>query len=371
MLLGQIDPAADAPVRETWQAAFGNDFDGRWRQALRDGFVRGAASSVTADRVGAKDVTLKRSGNGLDVVFRPDPTIWDGQFANVGWLQELPKPLTTLTWDNVITISPSVADAHERGQRRPCASHDRRSQRNRPGLDFAGAGREYDCVFISATDESERDGWAMGSATTPIDIRPVDQPWFAKGSLRKLDGTETLAVTQLHHRMEGFDFVREVSADHPKLPEPRSQESFYPDWRAAENAWGMVIDLDLCIGCNACVSACTAENNVPVVGKEQVQRRPRNALAADRPLLHGRRRCAAQLFPAGAVHALRGRAVRDGLSGPRHRACPEGVNQMVYNRCIGTRTCSSYCPYKVRRFNFFDYRNSSGFSRTAPCTIPM
>ena len=104
MLLGEIGPAADAAVRDTWQAPFGGDFDARWQKALHDGFVEGASLEVSATPSG-NPTSEKPSGEGLDIVFRPDPTIWDGQFANVGWLQELPKPMTTLTWGNAVTVS--------------------------------------------------------------------------------------------------------------------------------------------------------------------------------------------------------------------------------------------------------------------------
>ena len=122
-------------------------------------------------------------------------------------------------------------------------------------------------------------------------------------------------------------------------------------------AWGMAIDLNACVGCNACVVACQAENNIAVVGKEQVHPRPRDALDPRRPLLPGRPRQSRDVLPAGAVHALRERALRTGLSGRRHRAQHEGLNDMVYNRCVGTRYCSNNCPYKVRRFNFLLFQD--------------
>jgi MoCo/4Fe-4S cofactor protein with predicted Tat translocation signal len=355
MLLGQIGPAADAPVRETWQASFGKDFDGRWRQALHDGFIPGAASSLTPDQAGTKDVAAKPSGEGLDIVFRPDPTVWDGQFANVGWLQELPKQLTTLTWGNVITISPALAKriSAANGDHLEVTIADRRV--TGPAWILPGQADNTVALYLGyGRKRAGRVGDGIGYDA--YDVRPVDQPWFAKGSLRKLDGTETLAVTQLHHRMEGFDFVREVTAEHPRLPEARSQESFYPDWKSAENAWGMVIDLDSCIGCNACVAACTAENNVPVVGKQQVE------VGREMHWLRIARYYTGDIdAPRSFFQPVPCMQCEDApceMGCPVHATThsPEGVNQMVYNRCIGTRTCSSYCPYKVRRFNFLDYR---------------
>jgi molybdopterin-containing oxidoreductase family iron-sulfur binding subunit len=356
MLLGEINPAADGAVRETWQASFGGDFDARWKQALHDGFIQGAAAEVTPGVASANNVATKSSGEGLDVVFRPDPTIWDGQFANVGWLQELPKPLTTLTWGNVITVSPALAKrlGASSGDHLEATVGDRRAIG--PAWIMPGQADNTVALYLGyGRTRSGRVGNGLGYDA--YDVRPADQPWLAKGSLRKVGGSETLAVTQLHHRMEGFDFVREVSAEHPALPKPPSQESFYPDWASAGNAWGMVIDLDSCIGCNACVAACTAENNVPVVGKEQVEvGREMHWLRIARYYTGDIATPRSFFQPVPCMHCEDAPCE---MGCPVHATThsPEGVNQMVYNRCIGTRTCSSYCPYKVRRFNFYDYRS--------------
>ena len=356
MLLGDIDPPADGAVRETWRTNFGGDFGTRWKQALHDGFVQEASAPVTVNLAGAKDAAAKLSGEGLDIAFRPDPTIWDGQFANVGWLQELPKPLTTLTWGNVITVSPALAKqiGASNGDHVEVTIADRRVV----GPAWIMPGQADNTVALYLGYGRKRAGRVGdGLGYDAYDVQPPDRPWLAKGSLRKVDGSETLAVTQLHHRMEGFDFVREVSAEHPALPKGQPQESFYPKWDSASAAWGMVIDLDSCIGCNACVAACTAENNVPVVGKAQVEvGREMHWLRVARYYTGDAATPRSFFQPVPCMHCEEAPCEMGCPVGATTHS-PEGVNQMVYNRCIGTRTCSSYCPYKVRRFNFLDYRS--------------
>jgi molybdopterin-containing oxidoreductase family iron-sulfur binding subunit len=165
--------------------------------------------------------------------------------------------------------------------------------------------------------------------------------------------------------MEGFDFVRTVAADRPTLPAPEAPPSLYPEWNKSSYAWGMVIDLDRCIGCNACSAACNIENNVLVVGRDQVARgREMLWLRVDRYYAGDVENPQSFFQPVPCMHCE---------NAPCEMGCPvnatvhstEGVNQQVYNRCIGTRTCSSYCPYKVRRFNWYDYRRFEGASQAA------
>ncbi len=355
MLLGESNPSADAAVRETWQASFGGDFDARWRQALHDGFVEGAAPGVDASPSNATGATAKAPAKGFDIVFRPDATIWDGRFSNVGWLQELPKPLTTLTWGNIVAVSPDLAKrlAITNGDHVEVTIGDRNVIG--PAWIMPGQADNTVALFLGyGRRRAGRVGNALGYDA--YGVRPVEQPWLTKGSLRKTGERETLAVTQLHHRMEGFDFIREVSAGHPTLPKPATPASLYPAWPSSKNAWGMVIDLDSCIGCNACVAACTAENNVAVVGKDQViAGREMHWLRIARYYEGEVERPRSFFQPVPCMHCEQAPCE---MGCPVHATThsPEGVNQMVYNRCIGTRTCSSFCPYKVRRFNFYDYR---------------
>ena len=171
MLLGEIDPAADSAVRETWQASFGGDFDARWQQALHDGFVAGAAPHISATP--SDNATRdKPAGKGLDIVFRPDPTIWDGQFSNIGWLQELPKPLTTLTWGNVVTVSPAMAKrlTIENGDHVEVMIGGSQLSSGRPGSCRGRPKTRSRC--FSATAAGAPDASATASATTPMRCGP-------------------------------------------------------------------------------------------------------------------------------------------------------------------------------------------------------
>jgi len=188
-------------------------------------------------------------------------------------------------------------------------------------------------------------------------LRAVEDPWLARGRVQRVEGSRNFATTQLHHRMEGFGFVKEVSAEHPTLATNDAQPSLYPEWQTSEYAWGMVIDLDRCIGCNACVAACNVENNVLVVGKEQVEiGREMLWLRVDRYFEGPADNPQVYFQPVPCMQCE---------NAPCESVCPvaatahsdEGLNDMVYNRCVGTRYCSDNCPYKVRRFNFFLYQD--------------
>lgn len=373
MLLGETDPQSDSALRTTWTATFGVEFDSRWTRALNDGFVDGTAATPLAltAKVPPPPANETDHENDLEIVFQPDACVWDGRFANVAWLQELPKPLTKMTWDNAVAVSPAIAArvGLNNGDLVD-VTVDGRTQR---GPAWIVPGQATRTVALSFGYGRKGGGdIAKGRGYSAFALRPAEGVWSARGTIARADGQYQIATTQAHHRMDGFDFVREVTPQHPRTPEPKVNHTLYPDWNAADStenkadhAWAMAIDLDLCIGCNACVSACNVENNVAVVGKDQVARgREMLWLRVDRYYTGDPGNPRAYFQPVPCMHCEKAPCE---MGCPVHATVhsPEGINQMVYNRCIGTRTCSSYCPYKVRRFNWYDYRHSAEADQAA------
>jgi molybdopterin-containing oxidoreductase family iron-sulfur binding subunit len=303
-------------------------------------------------------------GQGLEIRFAADPTVYDGRFANIGWLQELPKPISKLTWDNAAVVSPATA------ARLGLSNEDvvEISYRDRTvnAAVWIQPGHAADSVTVHLGYGRTRAGRAAeGAGFNAYVLRTSDAPWFgAAATVRKTGGTYRLAVTQGHHSMEGRAIVRTGTiedyrhdpefANHLAHDPPRSL-TLYPEHKYEGHAWGMAIDQSVCTGCSACVVACVAENNIPVIGKDQVLRgREMYWLRIDRyfegdpdaPGIHHQ--------PMLCQHCE---------NAPCEVVCPvaatshsaEGLNEMTYNRCVGTRYCSHNCPYKVRRFNFLLY----------------
>ncbi|MCL4767685.1 MAG: TAT-variant-translocated molybdopterin oxidoreductase [Hyphomicrobiaceae bacterium] len=356
-------------VQATWRALWGDQLEVRWRDALVRGFVPESAAPFVTPTVAGRTVSPpdEPRTEGLTVVLRPDPTIWDGRFANNAWLQETPKPLTKVTWDNVILVSPQLA------KHRGLANGDEvaltAGGRTITGPAWIHPGQETDTVALTLGYGRRRAGRvAEGLGYDAFAIRLRDSPWRLGGAAIRATGAKLeVASTQRHQAMDGFDFVRTVDASDFEAakrgatpgqetgqPRPR-QPTFYPPRQWDSPSWGMAIDLDLCIGCNACVVACVAENNVPVVGKSLVaQGREMHWLRVD--LYH-------EGDPADPKSHFQPVPCMHCEQAPCEMGCPvnaavhsfDGLNLQVYNRCVGTRTCSSYCPYKVRRFNWYDY----------------
>ncbi len=354
LMQGDLSPDAQALVRQTWQMLD----DNAWRQALELGFIRDSAFppvevSARAPQWDASDTS---EAVGLNVLFRPDPSVWDGRFANLGWLQELPKPISKLTWDNVIGLSPALAE------REGIASGDRlrvtldRNVVEGPAWIMPGQADDTLSLFGGyGRDRAGRVGNGLGYDVSPL--RTVQHPWIRDGAqLAQLERHTKLASTQPHHVLHGKELIRSHArgvAFDEVAPNPE-QITLYPPPKQGDTAWGMVIDLDQCIGCNACVVACQAENNIPVVGKEQVEMgRNMHWLRIDHYYGGDPKEPTSAFQPVPCMHCDQapcevGCPVNATVHGP------DGLNEQIYNRCIGTRTCSSYCPYKVRRFNWFD-----------------
>jgi molybdopterin-containing oxidoreductase family iron-sulfur binding subunit len=362
-LQGRLDSSDYDLVAATWRAAWGDRFDERWRQALYRGFVDASAPPPivpTPREVTPLSAALAAPSKGVTVLFRPDPCIWDGRFANNPWLQELPKPLNKVTWDNVVAVSPGLAKQHGLANGDVVRlSLDGRAIEG-PVWVTPGQERATVTVFLGYGRQIA-DQVGDGHGYDAYRLRSAASPWALTGvQLVRTGASRTLASTQLHSALQGFDFVRTVGSEMARAeregPSAASQEpSLYPDYAYDSPSWGMSIDTDVCIGCNACVTACDAENNVPMVGREQVAMgREMHWLRIDHyhegdpddpkiyfqpvPCMHCEKAPCEMGCPVNAtVHA------------------PDGLNLQIYNRCIGTRTCSSFCPYKVRHFNWFDY----------------
>jgi MoCo/4Fe-4S cofactor protein with predicted Tat translocation signal len=372
-------------VREYWQAqpaAADADFETVWRRWLHDGLIPGTAFEPKAVTLaeGAANAPAAEAGSGLEISFRPDPAVFDGRFANNGWLQELPKPITRLVWDNAVIASPKTAEAlrvgnspNARGGEHGTIDSDvvevRLGGRSVRGPIFAVPGHPDDCVTVHLGYGRSRAGHiGNGPGFNAYVLRTADAQWSGRGA--EVAGTGDsfrLACTQYHHLMEGRGLVRAVTKDeflkdpksvHEGFEAPPRTITLYPDFKYEGYKWGMAIDVNACIGCNACVVACHAENNIAVVGKDQVLRgREMHWLRIDAYF-------AGEMdTPGGLETYFQPVPCMQCENAPCEVVCPvgatvhshEGLNDMVYNRCIGTRYCSNNCPYKVRRFNYHLY----------------
>ena len=359
-------------VRDFWKARrAGDDFERFWRKTLHDGFIADSASAAKqvilrpAASIDALRGTSQSDRNGLEIIFRPDPTIFDGRFANNGWLQELPKALTRLTWDNAALLAPATAE--------------RLGLTNEGVVELSYGGRSLrapvwimpghapDAVTVHLGHGRTHAGRVgTGSGFNAYALRTADASWFGSGlEIRKTGDRHPLASTQHHRSMEGRPLVRVATVEeyraHPDFAreleeEPARTDTLYPAEHPYDgNAWGMTIDLSSCVGCNACVIACQAENNIAVVGKTEVARgHEMHWLRVDRYYAGDLDNPETYHQPVPCMHCE---------NAPCEIVCPvgatvhssEGLNDMVYNRCVGTKYCSNNCPYKVRRFNWFLY----------------
>jgi molybdopterin-containing oxidoreductase family iron-sulfur binding subunit len=375
VLLGHPEPDGREIVRAYWQEQYqGENFAQFWRQSLHTGLI--AETALPPVQVQLRPDWLAEAeapaevAPGLELLFQPDASVWDGRFANNGWLQELPRPLTKLTWDNAALLSP--ATAARLGLRHEEVIELRLQGRTVRAPVWLMPGHADDAVTVTLGYGRWRTGRVgTGAGFNAYALRTSTAFWFSAGlEIRSTGEHYPLATTQHHHSMEGRALVRagtmQQYLEQPHfaqqmVPAPESSETLYPLYEYKNYAWGMVIDLTTCLGCNACVVACQAENNIPIVGKEGVRRsREMHWLRIDRYYKGELHNPAVYHQVVLCMHCEKA---------PCEVVCPtyatvhdhEGLNTMVYNRCIGTRYCSNNCPYKVRRFNFLEY---SGVFRT-------
>jgi MoCo/4Fe-4S cofactor protein with predicted Tat translocation signal len=366
LLNGQAGKPSHDIVREFWQTQKSSvpRFDAFWEKTLRDGVI--ADSAFPPKQVSMKpNIGEEINGaevKGIEIVFRPDPTIWDGRFANNGWLQELPKPLTKLTWDSVAMLSPKTA------QRLGLKSEDAVELKYQgrtivgPAWVMPGHADESVTVFLGyGRTRAGRVG--TGAGFDAGWIRPYATPWIGTGlEIQKTGNKWALAATQTHNTMEGREPVRVATLDeYRKNPQfaqadvEKNPLSLYAAVKYDGYSWGMALDLNACTGCGACVAACQAENNIAVVGKKEVMiGREMHWIRIDRYYEGDLDDPKTVHEPVLCMHCE---------DAPCEVVCPvaatvhsqEGLNEMIYNRCVGTRYCSNNCPYKVRRFNFYLY----------------
>ena len=389
VLAGQGGTTNHDLVRNYWKgqkpaSQSDRQFEDFWETTLHDGVMAGTAlpARTVAAKLDSSKLADSAPAGGIEVVFRPDPTIGDGRHANNGWLQELPKPLTKLTWDNAVMLAPATAErlASQMGLR-GLANGDLvelgLEDRKITGPIWVMPGHAKDSVTIYFGYGRKRAGHVGNDVGFDVyPLRATTAMWSGTDLLiSKAGGRQVLATTQHHHAIErGGEKVEEESVTAferdlvrvATLEEFRKDPNFakdseeqtsrdltlYPNYKYDGYAWGMTIDLNSCNGCGACVVACQSENNIPVVGKDQVVAgRDMQWIRVDNyfrgnldnpetyyepvPCQQCENAPCEGVCPVGAtVHS------------------PEGLNEMVYNRCVGTRYCSNNCPYKVRRFNF-------------------
>jgi molybdopterin-containing oxidoreductase family iron-sulfur binding subunit len=394
-------------VRQTFTSYVSGDSEAAWRKFLHDGFLANSAAKPVdvrlADGVLAQ-ATKAADGNApskdkLEVVFHRDYSLDDGRYNNNGWLQELPDPVTKIVWDNGILISRKTAS--ELGVKNHEIVEVKLGDHTVQGPIWVQPGfADYTLGMALGYGRPGTGRVGTGVGFDPYLIRPRSGDGFAVGAtIRPTGESHKLVCTQDHWSLEGRPIVREANYEQylknkdfakkmsgeeeegPVKPLPLYPNPFDELKETGHHQWGMSIDLSTCVGCSACVMACQSENNVPIVGRGQVLRgREMHWLRIDRYYS-----ASPEKEKRFGVFKIEDRQQYDEWiddpqvvtqpmlcqhceAAPCENVCPvnatvhdqEGLNLMVYNRCVGTRYCSNNCPYKVRRFNFFDY-NKRGF----------
>jgi len=370
---GQYQATGHELVQNYWKNQHtGADFEAFWRKSLHDGWIEGTAFApkqvALKDRIPAPSTA---DSQGIEINIRRDPSIYDGRFSNLGWLQEVPKPMTKLTWDNPVMMGPAMAQRMDIKTQDVVELELNGTKVKGPVWIQAGHPDNSITVFLGyGRLRAGRVGTGTGFDMYPLRFSAT--PWFTSGvKITKSGGTYLLASTQGYQTMETGDgasrpLVRRATLeeyrkepDFAKEDEPPAELTLYPpyDYKSEAYAWGMAIDLNRCVGCNNCIIACQSENNIAVVGKEQTNDgRHMHWLRVDVYYEGDRDNPKAYFEPVPCMQCE---------NAPCELVCPvgatlhstEGLNDMIYNRCVGTRYCSNNCPYKVRRFNFLLFQD--------------
>lgn len=386
LVQGQASVSPHDMVRGYWQQqssarsgqAAGASFESFWETSLNNGWLEGTAPQAKQVTPSA-DAAAKSSApgvQGLEVVLRPDPSVWDGSLANNAWLMELPRPFSKLTWDNTLLVSPATATRLGLQREDVVKVQIEGREVEAPVMVLPGQAANSLTLHLGY-GRTRAGGVGNGVGANAYPIRTSDAPWIATGvTVSKTGGKHHLVTTQNHHLIDqkgtkveeesenAFDrgLVRVGTlADYKQRPDfaqdppeenTEAPSMYFPYHYTQANSWGMSIDLNSCIGCNACIVACYAENNISVVGKDEVDN------GRDMQWIRVDTYFRGDLDNPEAYHEIM--LCQHCENAPCEYVCPvgatvhspEGLNLMVYNRCVGTRYCSNNCPYKVRRFNF-------------------
>ncbi|MEX0945099.1 MAG: TAT-variant-translocated molybdopterin oxidoreductase [Balneolaceae bacterium] len=393
LLNGEISSGHEL-VQATWSNFLGSDMNRAWETVLHDGVD--AESGFDAVNVAltsgfASEIAPSLSSealNGIEISIKPDERIYDGRFANNSWLMELPAPMTKITWDNVALMSPATAERIGIDPERSFKDNSVPMVRITAGdtsLEIAAwvePGHADDSITLTVgygRNNLGRVADGVGVDTYPL--RTSQELFFRAASVEPTGNTYEIACVQDHHSLEGRDMIRTATLEEykenpdfasyksihgyevPGIKEAEAEgddrgpislfnENYGPEYQPQ---WGMTIDLNSCFGCGVCTIACQAENNIPVIGKREVgRRRIMHWIRTDRYYAGDVDNPTAYHQPVPCMHCE---------LAPCEQVCPvaatthseDGMNQMTYNRCIGTRYCANNCPFKVRRFNFFNY----------------
>ena len=368
MLLGNPETIGYDVVRDYWKAQHaGADFEAWWRKVLHDGFIANTAFAArNAAPRGASLPAAAATSEGIEILFQPDPTLYDGRYANNGWLQECPKPMMQITWGPPVLVS--LATAKQLNVKSEDVVEIEYQGRKTKGAIWIQAGHPDNAATIFVGNGRTLAGHTgAGVGFNAFALQTSQSPWIGRGGkLTKTGDTFGLAYTQGFQNMDGRaivrtatleDFIKNPGFPHEMVEAPDPGLTLYQPYEYKEAKWGMAIDLNSCVGCKACVVACVAENNVPVVGKLEVKRgRHMHWLRIDN--YH-------EGTPENPKTYFQPIPCMQCETAPCEVVCPvgatvhssEGLNDMVYNRCVGTRYCSNNCPYKVRRFNFLLFQD--------------